>query len=85
MLHPTGLTKLANEHYKVARSFSGRFSRQDFLAQYAKMYPPRTQGSIIPSDYCVNHSNAGNGCFPRFLRREGRGLYSFVGLADGTK
>ena len=68
------------EHYDVARSFHGPFTRADFLKQYGKMFPQRTEGSIIPSDYCFNRENKGNAMHPRFLWWEDSGKYAFVGL-----
>jgi hypothetical protein len=68
------------EHFEVAKSFDGPFNRADFAERYSRLYPSRKDGSIIPSDYCFNKENKGNGLYPRFLRALRRGEYQFVGL-----
>lgn len=46
------------EHYSVAKSLAGsRFTRSQFITRYLTLFPNRPTGSIIPSDYCVNHVN----------------------------
>lgn len=70
------------EHYDVARSLGGSFTRSSFVDRYRAKFPTRNPGSILPSDYCFNQENKGNGLYPRFLLAEGRERFSFAGL-DG--
>ena len=77
---PADLNRRDREHFEVARSLGPNFTRAEFLNQYAKLYPKRTCGSIIPSDYCFNRENKGNRLHPRFLIWHSGSTYSFVGL-----
>jgi hypothetical protein len=43
------------EHYLVAKSLTGSFSRSDFIARYCEMYPARNEGSYLVSDYAYNN------------------------------
>lgn len=44
------------------------------------MFPKRSLGSMLPSDYCFNRDNKGNRRHPRFLIWDGGRRYVFVGL-----
>lgn len=82
---PGDLSPVDREHYEVARHIEGFFDRAEFMARYRQLYPHRSIGSIIPSDYCFNQENKGNARDPRFLWWDGRNSYVFVGLNGAPK
>jgi hypothetical protein len=79
---PDDLNRRDREHYEVARQFSAWFTSSEFQRRYRAIYPDRSPGSIIPSDYCFNRENKGNKKYPRFLLWDNGQRYQFVGL-DG--
>jgi hypothetical protein len=79
---PEDLPRLHREHYEVAKLLGGPFEASQFKSQYRQLFPDRTPGSILPSDYCFNRENRGNSLHPRFLLWNGGFSYRFVDL-DG--
>ncbi|MBK9386169.1 MAG: hypothetical protein IPN34_15255 [Planctomycetes bacterium] len=51
---PSDLNQRDREHYEVARGFATDFTGTEFRERYARQYPERNRGSILPSDYCFN-------------------------------
>lgn len=76
------LNERDREHYQVSVGLTGWFDKARFVDRYRGMFPDRNQGSIIPSDYCLNRENKGNQGYPRFLEWDGDKKYRFVGFGE---
>lgn len=77
---PSDLNERDREHFDVASAINGWFDKAKFVNSYARQFPHRNPGSIIPSDYCFNRDNKGNASHPRFLEWDGNKNYCFVGM-----
>lgn len=58
------------------------FSRDEIIEAVVISFPGTNKGSVIPSDYCYNKTNKGNGFgfpFPLFEYYDG-GTYKYLGV-----
>lgn len=76
---PDDLPPLGQEHYKVAKSFSGEFTRKEFFEKYQEMFPDRALGSLLPTDFAYNNTQP-EPRYPPFLEIVDKAIYRFVGL-----
>lgn len=79
------LPQLPQEHYQVARSFDGIFTASEFREQYKFMFPERSVGSILPSDYATNNNQARQERHYKFLEIVSPSTYRFTGLVAEKK
>jgi hypothetical protein len=74
------LSPAQQEHYDVAQSFEGEFTRAQFVERYQKMFPVRNPKSFLPSDFSHNNRQQASDLYPSFLETVGDSIYQFVGL-----